>query len=107
MKNPSAWIILAFALAACGGPTLGNPCQSSADCETGQSCYASYGKLLCSKGCGLAGSTLDCPGGTVCAVHESNQLLCGASCKADADCRSGFTCQPAGTAGKLACTPTP
>lgn len=105
MNRPLVVVALAALFAAgCGGSSVGRPCTTDSDCDTGQTCYTDVPGGYCSRGCSAEGSTTDCPGGTVCALH-STRLLCSAVCQQQSDCRTEYECNGLSGAEVKACRP--
>lgn len=107
LTRTASWAYVALILpwlAACG-PTIGDPCTTTAECG-GQLCinedFAPGG--YCSKPCDL-GDERSCPVGTIC-VREAlanNGHACFRTCTSQADCRPGYLCTTAGDSARAVC----
>jgi hypothetical protein len=86
-------------LLGCGGYPVGNTCEETFHCASGQSCYAqvdtevAFPGGFCSRSCDVEGEVNQCPSDSVC-TRTGTRLLCAPTCKEAADCREGYTCQP-------------
>jgi hypothetical protein len=93
MRTLSVFILMLVGLAGCG-PTVGDPCTTTADCG-GAEClnraFAPGG--YCSKACSSSAGHA-CPSGTVCVRDALGRHAdgCLRACVAPKDCRVGYTC---------------
>lgn len=79
--------------AGCNGTSAGIPCETRDECEAGQDCFEAPGGF-CTRGCSEAGTTRECPVGTVCTTFTgAGAQVCSNTCERNADCRVNFECQ--------------
>lgn len=94
LRNSGILALVLLAAVAMGcGPTIGDPCTTSADC--GNQLCLNNGKPggYCSKSC-VFGEAHACPGGTVCVRDGAGKgrPACFRGCAENRDCRAGYVC---------------
>jgi len=105
INAPVLGVLLALALAACGGTNVGQPCTTNDDCDNGLTCYTGNRPGgYCAKGCQTEGTDRDCPGGSICAMNDG-LLLCSAICGDQPDCRAGYQCNGVSASNLKVCRP--
>jgi hypothetical protein len=92
-------LALAFIIGGCASdpPNLGEACTfNGAECTDGLACFATVPGGYCSQACTTAGSTAECPEGSVCGELASTAngkiIACLKICKVASGCRQDIPC---------------
>ena len=72
---------------------VGRACNAGADCgQTGAFCLSEADYGFPGGYCTTDADAFCCPDGSVVVPLEDGGFLCGAGCRANADCRAGYEC---------------
>lgn len=87
---PKLGAICLFVIAASCAPSVGDSCETSAECPSGAICDVTAPGGYCTiNGC----DSESCPDGTICVEFSSEESFCLEYCESSAECRKGYACR--------------
>jgi hypothetical protein len=101
-------LVFALACVACGSaPNVGHTCGVNApDCDESLTCSSVIIGGYCTAACTTAGSTSQCPEGSICDDVSGIGTTCVKICNVSADCgRSDLQCNGVSGSNLKACKP--
>ena len=114
MQKKLMMLWLCSCMSTGGAETLiGATCQTKDDCDVSGVCVTDGKDGLCSRSCIEPGRAGECPLGSYCDRAELTTdtrstgeiTLCLPACKAQRDCREGYSCQPVSAGFGMVCRP--
>lgn len=83
-------VALLMIMGAACTPSIGDECETSADCPTGAICDITVDGGYCTIPDCEQG---ECPGASICVRFDDETAYCMASCEASDECRDGLSCR--------------
>jgi hypothetical protein len=108
-----AWLLSACSSGGGSETLIGATCHNSDECDVAGTCVTDGPDGICTQSCRVPGGAQECPLNSYCdraeltsdTAAKSEMTLCLPACKAQGDCRDGYSCSGvSGGPGKV-CRP--